>query len=99
MLALSVMVETYPEFSRQYLEAARGHAKNCLTREKGCLCFTVHANKKDPNRFFLYEKYAAKEDLTEIHNNTPYLASFRQVTESWVKSKEIILWEPLPDEN
>jgi len=98
MLAISVMVETYPDFSQKYLEAARGQAKNSLTKEKGCLCFTVHTNKKDPNRFFLYEKYATKEDLMEIHNNTPYIAAYRELTEPWLKSKEIVIWEPLSNE-
>ncbi|MDL2209575.1 antibiotic biosynthesis monooxygenase [Desulfovibrio sp. OttesenSCG-928-O18] len=98
MLGISVMVETHPEFSQKYLEAARIQAKNSLTKEKGCLCFSVHTNKKDPNRFFLYEKYATKEDLVDIHSKTDYIAAYRELTEPWVKSKEIIVWEALPDE-
>lgn len=98
MLAVSVMVETHPEFSSTYLEAVRGHAKNCLANEKGCLCFTVHRNKETPNRFFLYEVYKTEEDFTEVHRNTPYLAAHGKLTEPWVKSKEIVIWEALPAE-
>jgi quinol monooxygenase YgiN len=93
MLAISVMVETHPEFTEQYREAVLRHAHNCRSKEKGCLTFRVHSHPDDPNRFFLYEAYQTKNDFHEVHCATPYMAEFRKITESWTKSKEIIIWD------
>lgn len=92
MIAISVMVETHPEFSAQYREAALRHANNSLTNEKGCLAFSVHAHPGDPNRFFLYEAYASEKDLKEVHQVAPYMAEFKALTATWTKNKEIIVW-------
>ena len=44
-------------------------------KEKGTLAFIPHRGLKDPSKFFVYEKYRAKEDL-EAHAATPHMQEF-----------------------
>lgn len=95
MIAISVMVEVFPEFARQYQEAALRHAHNSLSNETGCLAFNVYAHPENPNRFFLHEEYASEKDLNEVHKVAPYLQEFRKTTASWVKGKDSTVWRKL----
>lgn len=92
MLSISVMIETHPEFSAQYNEATQRHAKNTLKTEEGCVGFAVNRSPENPARFFLYESYASEEKY-EIHKASPHLAEYRKITESWIRSKEIVIWD------
>lgn len=92
MLALSVMIETFPEFTDQYREAVMRHAYNTMTNEVGCVQFTVHEHASDPDRFFLYEAYKSEKDLTEVHQTASYFKEFQDKTKSWVKSSQVERW-------
>ena len=92
MLSLSVMIETHPEFSEQYHETIQRHAKNTLKNEEGCLGFAVHRLPGDANRFFLYECYSSQE-VYEAHKKTAHLAEYQKITNAWVKTKEIAVWD------
>ena len=98
MLNISVMIEVHPEFRDQYREAVLWHANNTFATEEGCLGFAVHAHESDPNRFFLYESYRSRKDFEEVHKVAPYLAAFGQKTASWVKTKEILVWDNISPE-
>ena len=95
MIALSVMVEVHPEFADKYREAVMRHANNSLTKEKGCLHFTVHEHAAEPGRFFLYEAYATREDLENVHAVAPYLEEFGELTAPWIKAKQLERWQAL----
>ncbi|MCC8194114.1 MAG: antibiotic biosynthesis monooxygenase [Deltaproteobacteria bacterium] len=96
MRNVSVMVEVHPEFAEKYLEAVLRHADNSLSKEEGCVGFAVHRHEKDPNRFFLYESYRSRKDFEEVHSVAPYLAEFNKLTASWVKAKDIQVWDHVP---
>ncbi len=99
MLNLSVMVEVYPEYAEQFMEAALRHAGNTFAQEEGCLGFAVHRHEKDTNRFFFYESYRSRQDFEEVHKAAPYLAEYSALTAPWVKTKEILIWDKVsPDQ-
>lgn len=92
MIALSVMIETLPEFTEKYSEAVMRHAHNTMIREDGCLQFAVHRHEKAPGRFFLYEVYKSEKDLKEVHEAAPYFKDFQELTAPWVKAKQADEW-------
>lgn len=92
MIALSVMIETFPEFTDKYGEAVMRHARNTVVNEDGCLQFAVHRHAESPDRFFLYEAYRSEKDLTEIHEAAPYFKEFKELTASWVKAAQVDRW-------
>lgn len=96
MIALSVMIETFPQFTDQYAEAVMRHARNTLNAENGCLRFAVHRHAEFPDRFFLYEAYKTAEDLFEVHEAAPYFREFKELTASWVKAAQADRWTAQP---
>lgn len=93
MLVLSVFIETLPEHTESFRQAVLRHARNTLNNEKGCLHFTVHEHASTPGRFFLYEAYATRKDLEEVHKKAPYLKEFQDLTAPWIHNKQAELWE------
>ncbi|SBV95437.1 Antibiotic biosynthesis monooxygenase [uncultured delta proteobacterium] len=99
MLAVSVLIEVYPEFIEQFMKAALRHANNTCAKEEGCLGFAVHRHENDPNRFFFYETYRSRKDFDDVHKVAPYLAEYNTLTAPWTKSKEILVWDGVsPDQ-
>ena len=98
MLYVTVVAEVFPESRELYREAILGHAKNSLSKEEGCLGFTVHCHESDPNRFLIYETYRSRKDFEEVHVVAPYLAQINALVKPWVKTQELHLWSSISPE-
>jgi len=49
-----------------------------VKQEQGTLTYVVHRGTDDRDKFFVYEKYRAKEDL-DFHSSTPHFKEFFKV--------------------
>lgn len=57
--------------------------------ENGCLAYLVHSDAASANVFFLYEKYATKEDY-EFHRTTDHLREFRETMTPLLAQEPVI---------
>ncbi|PKN30456.1 MAG: antibiotic biosynthesis monooxygenase [Deltaproteobacteria bacterium HGW-Deltaproteobacteria-21] len=60
------------EGKEKELEEALKKVVPLVTQEEGTLAYVLHRARKDPRRFFFYEKYKDKEALT-THGSSSYL--------------------------
>ena len=65
---LKVKKKHLVEFTRRI----KRHAKNSVTRERGCISFEASIDKDDPCRFVLYEVYVDEADF-EKHKTMPFM--------------------------
>ena len=66
------------------------HSKATLDGEPGCLAFDVYADRRDPNKYALYELYADEAAL-DAHRFSAQLAKHRKEVDQFILSRRIWL--------
>ncbi len=55
----------------EFAQRIKRHARNTVTRERGCISFEVSADRDEPRRFLFYEVYDTEDDF-KAHMKTPW---------------------------
>ena len=83
-----VEVVVDPEQRERFDGMMARHAAGTLAEEAGCLAFDVYVNRKDPNRYALYERYADQAAL-DLHRFSARLAAHREETDPLIVERRI----------
>ncbi len=73
----------------ELFERVKLHAATTLQREHGCMMFDILVPIGSENEIRLVEIYLSEEAL-EKHKASPYLAAYREDSQAWVASREIV---------
>ncbi len=82
MYVVCVTIYVKPESVHQFIEATFDNATN-TRKEPGNVRFDVLRAEEEPNRFFLYEAYHAKEDFVK-HQQTPHYLRWKSAVADWM---------------
>ena len=94
MEIVAVTIFVKPENLKDFVAATLDNARN-TRKEPGNLRFDVSRAGDDPNRFFLYEVYRAKEDIT-AHQQTAHYQRWKQAVADWMaKPRERAQYKPM----
>lgn len=74
MLVLAVTWAAHPGQEKEVAEIFV-KLQAASRQEPGCLGYTVHRHKSDPQRFFIYEQYR-DEGALEAHRNSPHFREY-----------------------
>lgn len=91
MYVVTVTFRVNPEHIDVFMYAMVQQAKNSLVREPDCHVFDVCLDADDPQRVFLYEKYASK-DAFNAHLAGDHFRAFDAQVAPWVIEKQVESW-------
>jgi quinol monooxygenase YgiN len=80
--------EVRPEAIDTFVAAALADASASVANEPGCRQFDVTRSNEEPSRILLYEVYDSAAAF-EAHLATPHLATFRELIEPLVVSRQV----------
>ncbi|MBK5118254.1 MAG: antibiotic biosynthesis monooxygenase [Thermoleophilia bacterium] len=63
--------------------------------EPGCLSYSLHRDKADPQRFVIVERWRSQEDL-DAHFAQPHMAAIAELADSLAGPPEVVFSEPIP---
>ena len=97
MIVRIAEIEVYPEYLKDYLEAARTVGAESVRKEPGVVCIFPNQVKDDETKIRIMEIYRNKEAY-QHHLSTPHFQTYKQGTLHMVKSLNLLDIKPLdPD--
>jgi len=88
MYVVCVTIHVKPEFVDQFIAATLDNARNTRMLEPGNVRWDFLQAEEDPNRFFLYEAYKAKEDFPK-HQQMDHYLRWRALVQDWMAEPRI----------
>lgn len=76
MIVIAGTIPVKPECREEAYKLA-SMLEEASRKEAGCLTYTFHANRNDPNTFFIFEEWESDEALAK-HFQTEHMKQFMQ---------------------
>lgn len=91
-------IEVYPEYLKEYLDAARTVGAESVAKESGVICIFPMQKKETPNLIRIVEIYRDEAAYKE-HLATPHFRAYKEGTPHMIKSLELVPMQPLDAEH
>lgn len=97
MLIRLAVIEVYPEYLQEYLEAASTVGGESVAKESGVVCIFPMQMKNEPNQIRIIEIYRNQEAY-QSHLQTDHFLTYKNSTLHMVKSLDLQEMRPLHPE-
>ena len=94
MFVVVVFLEALVGRQQELADVLRKHAAACVEEEPGCHRYDISVDPLEGGTFLLYQTYT-DEAAYLAHREMPHYASFRTLTDPWLKSRRVLTYRAL----